>query len=164
MLRTIFDELVFHAAPLDERPSGTSPELTLTFPVGNGGKASFTQAAPLLARRPPMTHNEINWPAYCGLLKDVGIPLRAAVSEMEQLTISNVPLRVGQRAWLQGFDLADLESADMLEISCIATGDGTTRLPHLPLELSSWYELKQLIESLRDVAGARTDRTQSVSR
>ncbi len=77
-------------------------QLQLQFPVGNGGK-TYQQPVPLFARRPPMRASDSTWPAYCGLLKDLGIPLQVPQSAFEQLSVSKVPPRFARRNYAKAF-------------------------------------------------------------
>ena len=178
MSRSVLDELVFQAVPLGEPLPKWPPTLavqinslsaslsanatgamqaataSLTSPALTGTKP-YTQAAPLFARDTPMASSDLNWPAYCGLLKDSGIPMQARFSELESLSDVNVPQRIVSRGFDEGFELNDLVSADMVLIDCSVTMSGN-RCPRLPLETAGWHELKQMVESLRQVVGSGT--------
>lgn len=161
MSDSVLDALVFQAIPLGE-PLPKGP-LDLSVQLASGSSLAtanpviraFTQAAPLFARRSPMTSQDLNWPAYCGLLRDSGVPLQTSFSEVESLSDVNVPLRMVRRGYDEGFDLTDVTSADTVLIDCVATLSGN-RCSRLPLETAGWHELKQLVESLRQVVGLGT--------
>ena len=154
MRAAAIDDLVFQAAPLGERPAVWPPSLSVDISTGTAHRG-FTQQVPLFARRPPMAYTDANWPAYCGLLKDLGIPLQTTVEPLESLSVVNVPMRFARRAFDEGFNAVELETAEVIEISCHRQLDGE-HVPHFPLEISAWHELKLLIDTVRDVSSART--------
>lgn len=154
MPNTVLDELIFQAIPLGEKPLVSPPAITVDIPV-DGGQRSFRQSVPFFARRPPMVSADANWPAYCGLLKDLGIPLQTTVAALESLSIANVPMRFARRSSDEGFELQELETAEAIEISCVAASP-SGRFACMPLETGAWHELKQLIECLRDLCSPST--------
>ncbi len=121
MSATVLDELIFQANPLGEPlpkwppdlsiqlPSPALPiglhsatsnlvtsnlatsNLALSSPGGRPATKPFSQAAPLFGRRSPMLAAIINWPAYCGLLRDLGLSHQAHFREVESLSDVNVP-------------------------------------------------------------------------
>lgn len=161
MIESVLDALVFQAVPLGEPLPKWPPDLSRQVncvsaqAVGAVVAKPFLQAAPLFARRSPMPSGDVNWPAYCGLLRDSGISLQTNFSEVESLSDVNVPLRIVRRGYDEGFDWLDLSSADAIVLDCVATFSGH-RCSRLPLETAGWHELKQLIESLRQVVGPGT--------
>jgi hypothetical protein len=154
MAGALLEDLIFQAVPLGEKAAAWPPGLAVHIPVAAGTKA-FTQPVPFFARRPPMVSTDTNWPAYCGTLKDFGIPLQTTVPALESLSIANVPVRFARRAVEEGFELHELGTADAIEISCVAAPPHG-RFPSMPLETAAWHELKQLIECLRDLCGPTT--------
>lgn len=161
MFESVLDALVFHAVPLGEPLPKWPPALSVQVNCNVVHSSSHSQAkpysqqAPLFARRSPMASSDVNWPAYCGLLRDLGVPLQSSFSEVESLSDVNVPLRMIRRDYDEGFDFADLTSADSVLLDCAATYNGN-RCSRLPLETAGWHELKQLVEGLRQVVGVRT--------
>ena len=155
---SIFDSLLFQAIPLGEPLPKWPPGIGVQIPASaalHPHSKVFTQAVPLFARRPPMTSSDVNWPAYCGLLRDSGITLQTSFSQLESLSDVNVPLRTVCRSYNEGFELLDLTSADTVLIDCVSTIAGI-KCSRLPLETNGWHELKQMIECLRQVVDAGT--------
>jgi hypothetical protein len=157
MSESVLDQLVFQAMPLGEPlpkwPPGLDVQIHAISPAGllPAGIKAYQQAAPLWVRRSPIASSDVNWAAFCGLLRDSGVLLQTGFSDMESLSDVNVPLRMARRDFDEGFDLSDLTSADTVLLNCVTKSFGI-RCSHLPLETSGWHELKQLVESLRQVA------------
>ena len=152
------DDLVFQAAPLGEVPASWPPSLCVHIGAGPAQRA-FTQPLPLFARRPPMAADAGTWPAYCGLLKRLGVPLQASATSLESVSVANVPLRLARRSIDEGFDALELDTAELIEISCQSTATTGVQglcIPHFPLEISAWHELKTLVETLRDLSTTQT--------
>lgn len=154
MRNAVLDEIVFQAAPLGEPAPTAAPSLAVHVPVAAAYKG-FSQPVPLFARRPPVSANEPHWPAYCGLLKDFGVPLQTTVEALESLSVAHVPLRLAKRKLDEAFEFLELETAEAIEISCFASTPGGT-LAQLPPEAAAWHELKTLIECVRDLSGGAT--------
>lgn len=161
MFESVLDGLVFQAMPLGEPLPKWPPDLSVQVICSVPGAANqpspkpFVQATPFFARRSPVASSDVNWPAYCGLLRDMGISLHTGFSEVESLSDVNVPMRIASRGYDQGFDLPDVTSADAVLLDCVA-GLGGQRCSHLPLETAGWHELKQLVECMRQVVGRGT--------
>ncbi len=175
MSDSVLDELVFQAAPLGEPLPAWPPSLSLHIAShASSGSASsaltssvlapsvlaaaaqgYTQAAPFFARHASIASSDVNWPAYCGLLRDNGMALQCSYSDVESLSDVNVPLRMLRRGYDEGFELNDLLSADAVLLDCVVSQAGC-RCSRLPLETAGWHELKQLIDSLRQVVGPGT--------
>ena len=161
MPESIFESLIFQAMPMGEPLPKWPPQLTVQMPTSVSGVAqgpnapTFMQAAPLFARRSPMTNGDVNWPVFCGLLRELGISLQTSFSEVESLSDANVPLRTLRRGYDEGFDLVDLSSADTVLLDCVVAAAGQ-KFSRLPLETAAWHELKQLIEGLRQIVGFNT--------
>ncbi len=107
MSDSVLDALVFHAIPLGEPLSKWPPDLSVQM-AGAVSPATtspamrvLTPGAPLFARRSPMNSQDVNWPAYCGLLHDLGIPLQTSFSEVESLSDVNVPIRLVRAATMR---------------------------------------------------------------
>ncbi len=155
------DQLVFQAVPLGEPLAKWPPCLEVQIPPGSAAvpvsatalvAKNYTQGAPLFARHSPIAASDVNWPAYCGLLRDCGILLQASFAEVEALSDVNVPLRMIRRSFDEGFDLVDLSSADTVLIDCSVRVNGR-KVSRLPLEIQGWHELKAMTESLRQIVG-----------
>lgn len=154
MRRAVIDDIVFQAAPLGERAASWPPSLAVHLPTATGQKG-FTQPLPFFARSAALGVTDINWPAYCNLLKDFGIPLATTAASLDSLSVANVPARFTRREADEGFDALELETAEAIVISC------SRRLPsgwvaEFPLEVSAWHELKVLIDTLRELAPSST--------
>lgn len=154
MRHAAIDEIVFQFAALGQQSPTTSPSLSVHLPVADG-KKGFSHRVPLFARRPPIAPNEPYWQAYCGLLKTFGIPLQTTVASLEKLSVANVPLRLAKRDLDEGFESLELETAEAIEICCVATTPGGL-LPQLPSETAAWHELKVLVRSVRELSGGAT--------
>lgn len=147
-----FDEMIFQAAPLGETPLAHQPGLSVHIPVMASQK-SFTHPLPFLVRRPPLASNDPNWAAFCGLLKDFGIPLQIGVAALEPLAVANIPLRFSRRNIDEGFTSGELETAEAIEIHC-ATPVASSRSAQFPIEITAWHELKTLVATVRELASA----------
>jgi hypothetical protein len=154
MRRTIFDEIVFQAPPLGQRLSIWPPALSVHIAAGANTKG-FAQQLPLFARRTPMPPTDAAFPAFCGLLKDLGIPLQTSVQTLEPLSVANVPIRFARRSFNEGFDALELETAEVFEISCSRELQ-SCRVAQFPLEISAWHELKLQLDTLRDLSSTHT--------
>ena len=154
MRRAVIDDIVFQAAPLGERAAAWPPLLSVHLSAGTHHKG-FTQPLPLFARRAPMPPGDANWAAYCGLLKDLGIPLQTTAASLESLSVANVPVRFARRGCDEGFDALELETAEAIEISCGRRLPSAT-IAQFPLEISAWHELKLLIDTLRELSSSGT--------
>lgn len=154
----MIDDVVFQAAALRDAESFSSgrgsPVLSVTLPASADPKG-FVQAVPFFARRPPIKADHSSWPVYCGLLKQLGIPLRAQVNALEQLPVVNVPHRFAWRPVDEGFQAIEIETAEAIEIRCIADRSGTS-IAQLPIEIHGWEELRMQVDCLRDLTGGRT--------
>lgn len=154
MRRAAIDDLIFRLASLDASRGANVVSLQVEFDRQVGAK-TFAQSVPLLARRPPFASNHPLWPAYCALLKQLGVPLQTIAASLESLAVADVPLRFARRELDEGFDCLELETAEAIEISCAGTGT-LGRAPQFPLEISAWHELKSLIDTLRELSTSQT--------
>lgn len=154
MRRAVIDDIVFLAAPLGERPAIWPPVLSVHLPAGTSPKG-LTLPLPFFSRRPPLTASDASWPAYCGLLKDLGIPLQTSVPALEPLSVANVPMRFARRDCDSGLDALELETAEAIEIGC-SRQEAAGRTARFPLELSAWHELKSLLDAVRELSGGAT--------
>jgi len=152
MHHAAFDEMIFQAAPLGESPPAHQPSLSVHIPVLASNK-SCTHPLPFLARHPPLASSDPAWPAFCGLLKDLGIPLQTEVAALEPLAVTNIPLRFSRRNIDEGLSNTELETAEAVEIHCAARTPGG-RVAQFPIEITAWHELKILIDTLRELASA----------
>lgn len=154
MRPAVIDDIVFQAAALGKPASTAAPSLAVHVPAAAAPKG-FTHPVPFFARRPPVDPAEQHWPAYCGLLKDFGVPLQSPVASLERLSVANVPLRLAKRHLDEPFDALELETAEAIELSCVASTPGG-ELAQLPLEAAAWPELKALIGCVRELSGGAT--------
>lgn len=157
MADSVLDHLVFQAIPLGEPlpewPTSLSLELGALQAATNAtGSKALKLGAPFFARRSPIASSDVNWPAYCGLFRDMGMLVQTSLAEVEALSDVNVPARMLARSYNEGFELNDFVSADAILIEC-AVLVASQKCSRLPLEINGWHELKLLVESLRQVAG-----------
>ncbi len=159
-MRCALDDLIFSAAPMGESSVELASHSTvLSWPMATGnvatGKKHFQQAVPLWSRRPPMNPTDASWPAYCGLLKDFGIPLQSNVAALESLSVTNVPVRFAKRSIDEPYVAMEIETAEAVEINCVKK-TGKLSVAHFPHEIQDWPELKVAIECLREIASSHT--------
>jgi hypothetical protein len=172
--RALLDDLELVPATLETLSSlRFQPPGSLAFQLpAPTGRRVLTRPVPLFSRRPPLDMRSPLWPAYCQLLKELGIALYASHQSLEQLPVASVPVRFGFRAAAEPLERLELETAEAFELSCALDVNpaleycepkpvnGATRgpetFPAIPLELSHCSEMPALLTAIRELADGST--------
>ncbi|MFO1066636.1 MAG: hypothetical protein U0892_22480 [Pirellulales bacterium] len=164
---SVFDELTFRRLGLEASANlrfGGLPSSAIQIPTADAGR-TFSQAVPFFSRRSPIKASDALWSPFCGLMRELGMPLYALTPELESVPVASVPIRFTRRAADEGFDLLELETAEAIELTCRRNRPGVDQplaqedveqVPTLPLELRSVDELNSLIEACRQLTDYRT--------
>lgn len=93
------------------------------------GKTSVRLPIPLVLREVSCVSSKRRWPRVCQLMRQHSIPVYATAKSMQEFTADCVPVRLAECFAEQGFEAADVTTADAIQVNCWASGAGRASWP-----------------------------------
>lgn len=138
------------ATDLSVRSSSSATQVTIR---AANSRREVPLGLPVMVRQMTAKGLGESWTEFCGLLRKYGILVDSPAANFEQLPPAAVPLRLGKRFLDEPFYAAELQTADLLELStrCRSTGNWGW-----PVEMGDSSRLKGMVAAVREAAGGNT--------
>lgn len=155
---SILDEMVLvppHIQPLNSRRPLRDRESStrLTASLFPHPRSSFQLSVPWILGSTHRAQAGPSWNTLCQRIKSMGTAIQCPLEDLESVPMEAIPLRIACQPNEQPISIANLQSADFVELTCRSSMDETWGWPP---EIGQVENLSAWVESIRIACGGST--------
>jgi hypothetical protein len=150
---SLLDEIVFSSSPMAPLPPVPKPAKTSFSLGGKENLRPLQIGGPWMVCNTSPSQAAAKWSDLCTRLSDRGLLLECPVNALEKLPVASIPRRLFRQSVGTSLILEELQSADIVEVTCQHKESGSWGWPP---EVDSTASMQDWLASVRHVIGKNT--------